>query len=485
LRLPLNFKHQNMKKFFRFFLAALAGILLFSGCEHLSTLYSPSSYTIDNFSVDPADATMEVLNGYKDYSGKVMKVSPANGINWSDYSRSIYWAWDQHETGQHFITISMSVLIEKPDSQKAQISAYKPAPKIWRSPTDIEWKGPPSIGWVVENGEDFSEQFGGKAAELPAGKWVDLKFSQAVNIDPAGQIYMEGHGDTQGLVDMTLYIRHFKVTMEKTEKYIALTFNDSPTDFTEFLVDKLDELDTKATFFIVGMGLEARHPVFDRSLKEDDRQQKSEDRKALIRRMLEEGHEVANMSYSCNYLGGSRLDGSDGIDPLMKKSDIPVLPGYTVTSYPLNETAIRKEIEDTQIAIQKAVYGDDAYTDFPWVSQYFRIPYGSDPARAANLISAAKALNLPIITGTDNSSAPSQKSVEEIADTIEKGSASWEISVNRDPRTDPSIIKVLDILIPRLKTEGYEFVTLSDLARISGKTLTPGNVYSSFAPDNP
>ena len=60
--------------------------------------------------------------------------------------------------------------------------------------------------------------------------------------------------------------------------YCALTFDDGPGRYTATLLDLLAERKIPATFFVVG--------------------QNAERRPALIKRMLAEGHEVANHSYS-------------------------------------------------------------------------------------------------------------------------------------------------------------------------------------------
>jgi peptidoglycan/xylan/chitin deacetylase (PgdA/CDA1 family) len=65
---------------------------------------------------------------------------------------------------------------------------------------------------------------------------------------------------------------------EMPANYCALTFDDGPGPYTADLLDLLVERSIVATFFVVG--------------------QNAERRPALIRRMLDEGHEVANHSYS-------------------------------------------------------------------------------------------------------------------------------------------------------------------------------------------
>jgi len=65
---------------------------------------------------------------------------------------------------------------------------------------------------------------------------------------------------------------------EMPANYCALTFDDGPGPYTAALLDLLAERGIVATFFVLGQNAE-RHP-------------------ALIKRMLAEGHEVANHSYS-------------------------------------------------------------------------------------------------------------------------------------------------------------------------------------------
>jgi peptidoglycan/xylan/chitin deacetylase (PgdA/CDA1 family) len=59
---------------------------------------------------------------------------------------------------------------------------------------------------------------------------------------------------------------------------VALTFDDGPADDTERILDHLAALDVRAAFFMIGRHVE-RHP-------------------RIARRIVEEGHEVGNHSYS-------------------------------------------------------------------------------------------------------------------------------------------------------------------------------------------
>lgn len=444
-----------MRKKLFFFGYALLLILsaCLAGCSHLKDLFLPSAYKIDNFFIDEDSARLELLRGYKGYAGKVVKVSPINGGNWSDNSRSLYWEWELHEPEAYKITISMSVMVEKPKLDKPDkpvISAYRPR-VISFTPTSIKRNGPGNIGWVISDEDNFWEQFGGKALEAPEGQWVDLTFSQAYDFTSAGtyQISIDGHNDDQGLIDLTLYIRHFEVTVEKTNNFIALTFNDSPSDYTQFIIDKLENLGIKASFFISRMGINAEHPLYDTVLADDDRADIIKDRKEVVQWIAENGHEIGSFSYSGNL--------------------------------PPNEMGIRTELEATRLAIQKAVYGDEDYMEYPWVSKLFMMPPGAEPASEALIKEVAADMGLPIVDGT-GSGSNAGKSANVIADRIMNEIKPWGIIINMDLRADSTVMGVLDILIPKLQSEGYAFLTISEMAERSRIDMRPGTVYGNLDP---
>jgi peptidoglycan-N-acetylglucosamine deacetylase len=65
---------------------------------------------------------------------------------------------------------------------------------------------------------------------------------------------------------------------ETTEKVVALTFDDGPSEWTSMILDELKKADIRATFFVLGNQTE-RFPV-------------------LVRRVRDEGHEIGNHSSS-------------------------------------------------------------------------------------------------------------------------------------------------------------------------------------------
>lgn len=65
------------------------------------------------------------------------------------------------------------------------------------------------------------------------------------------------------------------------EKYVFLTFDDGPSPNTEVVLDILKENDVKATFFVLGKNLAENN-----------------DSKELLKRTFNDGHAIANHSYS-------------------------------------------------------------------------------------------------------------------------------------------------------------------------------------------
>ncbi|HZK42184.1 MAG TPA: polysaccharide deacetylase family protein, partial [Clostridia bacterium] len=90
-----------------------------------------------------------------------------------------------------------------------------------------------------------------------------------------------------------------KVISPKTPGAVAMTFDDGPGDHTARLLDALKDYDVKATFFVQGQFVE-KYPH-------------------LILRMHQEGHQVANHTYSHAYL--SKVDDKTRRSQLVRASD--------------------------------------------------------------------------------------------------------------------------------------------------------------------
>lgn len=101
--------------------------------------------------------------------------------------------------------------------------------------------------------------------------------------------------------------------MVTEEKLIALTFDDGPhSTYTPQILDILAKYNAKATFFVIG-----------------EHAKKSPD---IIKRQVQEGHEIANHSYTHN---NARLKEGDALKEELKQTDdiIHEITGMRPTFY--------------------------------------------------------------------------------------------------------------------------------------------------------
>jgi len=201
---------------------------------------------------------------------------------------------------------------------------------------------------------------------------------------------------------------------QPAKKLVALTFDDGPCKDTERLLDGLKARGVKATFFILGSNAR-KFP-------------------AIVKRIYEEGHEVASHTYDHKNL---KSLGSD---------------------------AIKNQVDNTRYAINDAI---GAYNDL-----IVRPPYGSVDQRVLD------ALGTPAIYWSVDSNDwrwvnDSAKTVREIMNHAFDGSIilvhdihSWSVT---------AALQAVDQLLAK----GYEFVTVSELFRRRGETLEAGKLYRS------
>jgi peptidoglycan/xylan/chitin deacetylase (PgdA/CDA1 family) len=194
------------------------------------------------------------------------------------------------------------------------------------------------------------------------------------------------------------------------DKLCALTFDDGPSsdpELTPLVLEKLKEYKVVATFFLVGQNID-------------------ESTRYVIDRMVEDGHEIGNHSWTYDDMGKMSSD------------------------------EIKKSVGDTTGAIQKYAGVTPAF---------FRPP---------NLSASStmfKAIELPFAGGVTAGDWPGGggDTPEHIMDKLRDAIMDGVIILLHDvqPRPHPTP-EALDTLIPRLKKEGYEFVTLSELFKRKG-----------------
>ncbi|MEU6039311.1 polysaccharide deacetylase family protein [Actinomadura sp. NPDC047616] len=192
-------------------------------------------------------------------------------------------------------------------------------------------------------------------------------------------------------------------------KCVALTFDDGPGAYTGRLLDQLRAAHVHATFFLLGQNV-AGH-------------------RGLVRRMVEEGHEVGNHSWS--------------------HPDLTTLPSWEV----------RAQVRRTQQAVQ----------DVTGVAPVlFRPPYGAVDGRVAD------AVGMPLVLWSVDS-----------LDWLHRDVRRNIIVGVRQPRRGgivlfhdihrPTVAAVPSVL-EGLRERGFTFVTVSEL--FDGRTLTPGHRYA-------
>lgn len=188
------------------------------------------------------------------------------------------------------------------------------------------------------------------------------------------------------------------------EKYIALTFDDGPHyKYTAQILDILKKHDVRATFFTVGTNVE-RFPE-------------------LIDRELAEGHEVANHTYSHKHMA-----------ELTDKEFLSEVLGWEDSIFPHGE-----------------------YTD-----RLFRPPEGIlTDSECAVLNELGYDIILWSVDTRDWAHTPVNDIVENVTSHVDNGAIIlFHDFVSGKSSPTPEAI---EILIPKLKAEGYKFTTVSEL----------------------
>lgn len=192
-------------------------------------------------------------------------------------------------------------------------------------------------------------------------------------------------------------------SLSTTEKKIALTFDDGPLPGkTEAILDVLRENGVRATFFMIGSQVE--------------------ENAELARRVSDEGHEIGNHTFT-----------HDGIRTKTQRE-------------------LCREIIKTEEAISGACGRNPSL---------FRPPTGWC---SATVSSAAKENGYEIVMWSVDTEDWQGRSAESIISTVLKTVRPGAIILMHDGIYRQShTAEALSVLIPRLRAEGYEFVTAGEL----------------------
>jgi peptidoglycan/xylan/chitin deacetylase (PgdA/CDA1 family) len=183
---------------------------------------------------------------------------------------------------------------------------------------------------------------------------------------------------------------------------VALTFSDGPSGATPRILDILERHDAVGTFFVLGSEVASRE--------------------GILRRMLVEGNEIANGTFTHPDLG--------------KRS----------------EKVIRRQLASTTGAIQRAV---------PVRPCFVRPPFGSGAERVAEV---AQELGLSTVLWSVDPRDYRARSARRIVERVTSEATPGAVVLLHDGDTRERTIDALPRIISELRDRGYRLVTLSELA---------------------
>ena len=237
------------------------------------------------------------------------------------------------------------------------------------------------------------------------------------NIEPELSTYLDAIGEIPSEIWGQLDEETRKTIAEGT-KYVALTFDDGPRrETTEVLLDGLAERGAQATFFVIGTQILCG------------------DNDALLERMIAEGHQVGNHTYS------------------------------HVRLISAQESTVIEEIQKNNV-ILKNVLGDGDY--------WLRPPYGMINSGQAKLV------DTPMIYWTLDPEDWKWLDTKKVVDIVLENIDAGDIVLLHD--FYPSSVQAALEIIDRLQPEGYVFVTVKELFEIYGVDPQNGLLYAS--PEN-
>lgn len=191
------------------------------------------------------------------------------------------------------------------------------------------------------------------------------------------------------------------------EKYIALTFDDGPHQtLTPKLLDSLKEKGAKATFFVMGIKVEQHADI--------------------LRRAVEEGHEIANHVW-----------------------DHPVLS-------PLTAEQVHDQLDRTNVAIYNAI------RKYPTV---MRPPYGNTIKKLNNYITSTEKLD--VIMWSLDTLDWQRPSPDDIVKRVTQKAKPGTIILCHD--IHPGTVEAIPKMVDAMKALGFTFLTVSEMADLQRK----------------
>lgn len=215
-------------------------------------------------------------------------------------------------------------------------------------------------------------------------------------------------------------------------KVLCLTFDDGPSRTMDGVLDLLAQYDAKATFFVIGDRIEGNE--------------------AVLRRAVQEGHEIGNHSWSHQPLG-------DLWDETTRVASVN--PKYAAAE------AILSEIIPTQEKVKNTV---------GVTPRYFRPPYLSNGGLLQETV------NMPFIaTSLDTVDYAETTTAEQIYEAVAEKAKDGAIVLQHCFEGNGKTIEALKRILPWCREQGYQLVTVSEMFRRKGIIPVNGKYYRSAA----
>lgn len=204
-----------------------------------------------------------------------------------------------------------------------------------------------------------------------------------------------------------------KTEIDMEKPMVALTFDDGPSAYTQRLLDIFCKYGGKGTFFVLGNTLD--------------------NRKDVLKRMVAEGHEIGNHSWSHRQFTNISIE----------------------------------EVKD-QIMMTRAKIYDITGVDCTIV----RPPYGacSDSIRALG-----KEIGVSYVNWSIDTLDWKTKNADAVYNEIMKDVSDGHIILCHDLHR--TTVDAMEKVIPALIKQGYQLVTVSDLLTANGAELSSGTMY--------
>ncbi|MDR1158036.1 MAG: polysaccharide deacetylase family protein [Oscillospiraceae bacterium] len=266
-----------------------------------------------------------------------------------------------------------------------------------------------------------------------AANWFRIYNITGTGSSAAG--YGTTHAAGSGVITKTFPATKPAVPYPVPTQFVALSFDDTISPNTNDLLDVLDALDVKATFFIIGNNLEKsnRHPEYKRA----------------IDRIVAGGHEAGNHTWQ-----HERWTNAD--------------PDVMMTDFLKAQNYLRE------------FTGKDA--------KWIRFPYDD---KNANITTAAGQLGLSNSWGFDTNDWDLQNSASYLVNryftqtNANNRPRGGQVYVHHDHQDyQNSTKKALPEIVHELRSRGIDFKTVSELREYYNAAVTPGNTYSNFFPSS-